>query len=387
MSTQNEANVLAVAVQLGLVPDYCGTPGVGKSRIWEQIVESLSKQMNKSIPFHVKYGSRIVDATDLCGLYDLSGDYVKFKPWAWAWELKQAEHGMLVIDEWNQCEFQGVLLSVMLDKVLGDLDLKHVWMGLASNPANCGVNVIATQPPTSNRQMHIDRDFDEEAKQEWLKVVKTPGRKMKFTVHVPVLPDNWEVNLDKWCAIVGNFYENRPSLINNLPKTEKDRSKGWPSPRSNDSVMKWLAGAEACNLTKEEMYMGTAGLIGHENSKSMFTYIQELDLVPPEVVFSNVDKWQVPKKSDTAYVMMAECMAYFNTHNTKANWEKVWDIVHKYTEAGRKDLSSPFVKELCDLIDNKTNYPLPADHIIDPYKKLNADILAAKAKIADSSQS
>lgn len=376
MSTKQETDIISIAGQIGINILWEGPPGSGKSAMVYEIAKNLKEKTGEDWVMHTLYGSRIKDDTDLCGLYDISGDYVRFKHWKWAVELANASRGILFIDETNQTEFQAVLLGLLQDKRIGDLDLSHIMMIGACNASHEGVNVIPLQPPTANRFLHIERKVDHESIQQWLDQIKTG--ELDFRVDVPIVPTDWKKYLKKWAVRVGTFFEVKPSMVHVIPKEEKARSKAFPTFRSNENMIKMLAACESVGLDKDTTELAISGLVGYEVSSAFFTYNENLDLTAPEEVFKNIQKWKVPKKSDTAYVMLFELTEYYRAHNDNYKnlllWEAMWDIIDKYTDAERKDLACPFVVELSKMINTKTLLPTPKQQILKPYLELNAEI-------------
>ena len=121
---------LSVALQAGTPILAWGPPGVGKTAVITALAESLA------LPLEVVLAS-IREPADFSGLPVIREDGVKMEAPAWARRLAREGKGILFLDEISTAPpaVQAALLRVVLDRVVGDLELPPgVAVVAAANP-------------------------------------------------------------------------------------------------------------------------------------------------------------------------------------------------------------------------------------------------------------
>ena len=126
-----------------------------------------------------------------------------------------------------------------LDRVVGDLELPPgVAVVAAANPPEQAAGGWDLSPPLANRFCHLSWALNT---QGWI-----DGMIQGWPVpSVPRLPDNWEAGIPASRTLVAAFIRHRPHLLLQLPESEEQAGKAWPSPRSWDMAARLLAASNA----------------------------------------------------------------------------------------------------------------------------------------------
>src|ERR1700678_169886 len=131
MSPNNPAvEALGVAVAARVPVLLWGAPGTGKTSAIRAMAEAME------LPCETVIAS-IRKPSDFAGLPIVVGDGVRFAPPTWARRLAEAGHGLLFLGELSTAPpaVQAALLRVVLERLVGDLELPHdVAMGAAAKP-------------------------------------------------------------------------------------------------------------------------------------------------------------------------------------------------------------------------------------------------------------
>ena len=152
------ATDLSIAIQARTPVLAWGPPGIGKTATITAIADALS------LPLEVVLAS-IREPADFSGLPVIREDGVVMEAPAWAKRLHKAGKGILFLDEISTAPpaVQAALLRVVLDRVVGDLELPagDCCRG-GGEPAGTAAG-DGTCPPLANCFCHLSWSLDTRA--------------------------------------------------------------------------------------------------------------------------------------------------------------------------------------------------------------------------------
>src|SRR6202161_1878549 len=144
-----EALGVAVAARVPVL--LWGAPGTGKTSVIRAMADALGWPCETVI-------ASIREPSDFAGLPVVVGEDVRFAPPAWARRLAEAGRGLLFLDELSTAPpaVQAALLRVVLERVVGDLDLPaEVAVVAAANPPEQAADGWDLSAPLANRLCHL----------------------------------------------------------------------------------------------------------------------------------------------------------------------------------------------------------------------------------------
>mgnify|MGYP001183180644 CR=1 FL=1 len=337
---------LSIALQAGTPVLAWGPPGTGKTATITAIADALS------LPLEVVLAS-IREPADFSGLPVIREDGVVMEAPSWARRLAQAGKGILFLDEISTAPpaVQAALLRVVLDRVVGDLELPEgIAVVAAANPPECAAGGWDLSPPLANRFCHLSWSLDT---QGWIDGMiqgwKTPS--------IPVLPDSWEAGIPASRALVASFIRHRPHLLLQLPESEEQAGKAWPSPRSWDMASRLLAACDAAKAGEDVAASLVAGCVGDGAAMEFLAWRKALDLPDPETVLANPSGFRVPERGDQAFAVLTAVVSAAVSNLTKERWLAAWAVLARATEQGAKDIAAASAKALARA--RKPGLPLP----------------------------
>lgn len=339
-------SALSIAIQAGVPVLAWGAPGIGKTATITAIAEALQ------FPLEVVLAS-IREPSDFSGLPVIREDGVKMEPPAWACRLAQAGKGILFFDEISTAPpaVQAALLRIVLDRVVGDLPLPAgVSVVAAANPPEQAAGGWDLSAPLANRFCHLSWGLDTQA---WIDGMisgwKSPS--------VPVLPDDWQTFIPGSRALVVSFIRHRPHLLLQVPQSEEQAGKAWPSPRSWDMAARLLAATEAVKVGEDVVAMLVAGCVGEGAGIEFLAWRRDMDLPDPEWVLAHPDQFQVPPRGDQVFAILTAVVSAAVSNLTNDRWMAAWQILARAAEQGAKDIAAASAKALAQA--RKPGLPLP----------------------------
>lgn len=339
-------SALSIAVQAGTPVLAWGPPGVGKTATVTAVAEALD------LPCEVVLAS-IREPSDFAGLPVIREDGVRMEPPAWARRLAAAGRGILFLDEISTAPpaVQAALLRVVLDRVVGDLPLPPgVAVVAAANPPEQAAGGWDLSAPLANRFCHLTWTLDAQA---WV-----DGMIQGWPApSVPWLPDGWQGFIPAARALVASFIRHRPHLLLQVPQSEEQAGKAWPSPRSWDMAARLLAAADAVQAGEDVSASLVCGCVGEGAGLEFLAWRKNLDLPDPEEVLQNPDKFRVPERGDLAFAVLTAVVSAAVSSLTKDRWLAAWAVLARAAEQGAKDIAAAAAKALAAA--RKPNLPLP----------------------------
>jgi hypothetical protein len=337
---------LSIALQAGTPVLAWGPPGTGKTATITAIADALS------LPLEVVLAS-IREPADFSGLPVIREDGVSMEAPAWARRLAQAGKGILFLDEISTAPpaVQAALLRVVLDRVVGDLELPAgIAVVAAANPPECAAGGWDLSAPLANRFCHLSWSLDTAA---WIDgMIQGWG-----TPSVPRLPDGWQSSIPATRALVASFVRHRPHLLLQLPESEEQAGKAWPSPRSWDMASRLLAASDAAQAGENVATTLIAGCVGEGSGLEFLSWRRALDLPDPEAVLAAPDSFKVPERGDQAFAVLTAVVSAAVSNLTKDRWMAAWQVLARATEQGAKDIAAASAKALAQA--RKPGLPLP----------------------------
>jgi hypothetical protein len=339
-------SALSIAIQAGTPVLAWGPPGVGKTATITAVADALD------LPLEVVLAS-IREPADFAGLPIIREDGVRMEAPSWARRLAQAGKGILFLDEISTAPpaVQAALLRVVLDLVVGDLPLPSgVAVVAAANPPEQAAGGWDLSAPLANRFCHLSWSLDT---QGWI-----DGMIQGFPIpSVPSLPDGWQGFIPAARALVASFIRHRPHLLLQVPASEDQAGKAWPSPRSWDMAARLLAACDAAKAGEDVAASLVAGCVGEGAGLEFLAWRRALDLPDPEEVLRAPEKFRIPERGDQAFAVLTAVVSAAVGNLTKERWLAAWAVLARAAEQGAKDIAAAAAKALAAA--RKPGLPLP----------------------------
>jgi len=300
-----------------------GSPGTGKT----SAVVALAAAAGW--PCEVVIGS-IREPSDFGGLPVVSGGGVQLAPPAWAQRLCAAGHGLLFLDELTTAPpaVQAAMLRVVLERTVGDLSLPPaIRIVAAANPPEQAADGWELAAPLANRLVHLD--WPAEGK------YIAQGLAVGFPEPTALLLDRPATDAQRLTAraSVAAFLEVRPPLVLDVPRFAADAGRGWPSPRSWETVATLLAACQALDASEECRALLLIGAVGEGAALEFLSWLEHLDLPDPDAVLDDPDSFVLPERSDRAFAVLTAVAAVAIAANDADRWERAWRVVGRAADA------------------------------------------------------
>jgi MoxR-like ATPase len=354
MNTVKKA--VAIAVQTKLPVLLWGMPGVGKTSFVRQLAEKLGWHVETVI-------ASLRDPTDFAGLPVQTKDGVAFLPPSWAKRLKEsAPKALLFLDEINTAPpaVQAALLRVVLEKVVGDVELGEVSVIAAANPPEISAGGWDLAAPLANRFVHIN----------WDKIVQpseiiaglATGKWSDMDDGVPVVPENWQEYIPGARAEIAAFLNARPTLIAQRPKEDQ---LAFPTPRTWEMAAKLLAACRGAKVEEKVAFELVAGTVGEGPAIEFFKWRDEIDLPNPEELLENPEKVKDYDltRQDKAFAISIAVVSSVLNNFTEDRCKSAWQVINYMLDSVEKDVLAPAAKQLITQTMTKTKYR-PRDVLI-----------------------
>ncbi len=312
---------LSVSVQAGVPVLLWGSPGTGKTSVVRALGEALGW------PTEVVIGS-IREPADFAGLPIVVDGAVQMAPPLWARRLASADHGLLFLDELTTAPpaVQAAMLRVVLERVVGDLVLPDgIRVVAAANPPEEAAEGWELSPPLANRLVHLDWPVDAKAVSQGLVMGFSAPRHFDGAS-----PTDGQALTAR--AAVGAFLQVRPTLVLEVPSVASQASRGWPSPRSWESVAELVAMCEAVGASEDARTLLVLGAVGEGAGIEFLSWLANMDLPDPEQVLADPDGFDLPERSDRAFAVLTAVAAVAIAHGDAGSWSAAWRVVARVAD-------------------------------------------------------
>lgn len=339
---------VGLAVAMGAPVLLWGAPGTGKTSAIRSMVEAMRTAEGKGLAFECVIAA-VHEPTDFGGLPVVSGEKVRMLPPEWAIRLAEAEEGVLFLDEISTAPpaVQSAVLRVVLERVVGSLRLPPgVRVVAAANPPEQILGGWELTPPLANRFIHIDWAPDAPT--------VTAGLLSGFAApEPPVLPEGWfTAHAVSARALVSGYLHARPAAILAVPDEAAAGSRGWPSSRTWEVVIRVLAAAAAAEVSDEARNVLVTGTIGQAHSIEFLSWIDEFDLPDPEKLLADPDSYFLHERGDQQYAVLASVVQAVADQPTADRWCAAWKVLAKAYDAGVPDVAVMAARTLAAVRDS-----------------------------------
>lgn len=300
------------------------SPGTGKTQVTHSIMRSLSKLYGYTCPTETVILA-LRSPEEIGGMYVMrpNGDLDLVSP-SYARRLSAEvvgdKIGLLYFDEigGGSPMSHNASLRIINEGIVADTPLgPRICRGGSMNPPELGAGGNLLPPPMANRVVHVEWQHSTSAVCEWAISGSQDPELQK-------LPDNWLDLYPAKKALVASFLHAKPTLANDLPKSEEGLSGAFPTPRSwFDLCARIEAACAAIGAHEEVRSRLIIGCVGDGAAKEYITYTRELDLPDPEEVLkSPLGTLRLPPRGDRQYAILTSLGAAVMSKNTKARWTK-----------------------------------------------------------------
>jgi MoxR-like ATPase len=314
-----EALGLAVAARVPVL--LWGAPGTGKTSAIRAMADAAGLPCETVI-------AAIREPSDFSGLPVVVGGVVHFAPPRWAERLAAAGHGVLFLDEISTAPpaVQAALLRVVLERVVGDLDLPEgVVVVAAANPPEQAADGWDLSAPLANRFCHLDWHVEPAA--------FAMGLAGGFPAPpVAALPSDWEDQLPLGRGLVSAFVSVRPALTVDVPADAARAGRAWPSPRTWELAARLWTAATAAEASADARAALVVGTVGDAAGLQFLTWLHEQDLPDPEDVLADPAAFSVPDRPDRTYALLAAVAAAVAANSTAERWAAGWKVLARVGE-------------------------------------------------------
>ncbi|MFN2504819.1 MAG: AAA family ATPase [Acidimicrobiales bacterium] len=318
MSQATSVEALGIAVAARVPALLWGAPGTGKTSVVRALADALGWPCETVI-------AAIREPSDFSGLPVVSAGDVRMAPPRWAQRLAAAGHGLLFLDEISTAPpaVQAALLRVVLERVVGDLDLPDgVVVVAAANPPEQAADGWDLSAPLANRFCHLDWTVEPASFAQGLAAGWDPPV-------VPSLPVGWEERMAYTKGLISAFITVRPGLACEVPTDAARAGRGWPSPRTWEMAARLWAAAESANASTEATTALITGSVGEGPGVELLMWELEMDLPDPEKVLADPESFEMPDRGDRAYAVLSAVASAVAANPTVDRWLAGWKVLGK----------------------------------------------------------
>jgi hypothetical protein len=218
------------------------------------------------------------------------------------------------------------MLRVVLERVVGDLTLPEgVRVVAAANPPEEAADGWQLSPPLANRLVHLDWPVDAKAVSRGIALGF--ARPTSFDGRRPTDTQAMAAR-----ATVGAFLEVRPALVLDVPTVAEQAGRGWPSPRSWESVARLLAACDALGASEDARTLLVLGAVGEGAGIEFLSWLVNMDLPDPEAVLADPGGFELPERSDRAFAVLSAVAAVAVGRGDADSWSAAWKVVERVAD-------------------------------------------------------
>lgn len=288
---------------------FIGPPGTGKTQRVEHTAAKLG------LFAEVIIGS-IREPTDIGGLARLEDDRFRLVPAAWAKNLGDKKHGVVVLDELNTNvpAMQAAMLRLATDGAVGEYVMPPTVRIVAMmNRVEEAAGGWDLPPPLANRFGHLN--WEAPSVTEWASWLLGGDTDDGTVESAPLLEGKvlkaFDEPFAKAKGLVAGFLKAQPSLLHKMPPAgSPEAGRAWPSPRTWEMACRSMAGSEVHKLEQSDAEELLGAFVGVGPAAELMQYQAKADLPDPtDVLDEKVTFKHDPKRLDRTTAVLSSCAA------------------------------------------------------------------------------
>lgn len=338
---EDTCSALAICLTANVPVLLWGPPGVGKSTVIHETCTQLGLHCETII-------ASLCEPSDFAGLpivdQTSTPPSAVMAPPGWATRLAALPtgEGVQFFDEVSTASpsVQAALLRPVLDKRVGDLQLPQgIRTVAAANPTAIAADGWDLKPPMANRFCHLEWDLPASIVADGFSI---GWPKVTLSAPDPAVGDKALIDVKRTMAA---FFMRRSELVNNVPTTDAEAGRAFPTPRSWEAAAKVYAVAIGTRANANTIRIVVAGCIGDTAAHEFLTYLHHLDLPDPEALLADPDAYAVPSdRGDLVYAIAASVSFAATNHKSPERWNAWGMILAKTAEAQHADVAYTFAR-------------------------------------------
>lgn len=334
----NAIQALGICIATRIPVLLWGNPGEGKTALIESAA-SGGWHVETIIITHS-------EPSDFAGLPVVTAEgAVRLAPPDWARRLVQHDGPSIAFfDEFSTASpsLQAAALRPLTHYEIGSLQLPEtVSFVAAANPADVATSGWELAAPTSSRFVHLDWGLPYDIFSEGLLSGKWPSLTIQST------PPDYPQRLDEERALLTGYLRARASQLSVLPKTEAERGRAYPTPRTWDYATRLSAFARTIGANAEVQQLLIAGCVGESAAFEYLRWAEAQDIVDPEELLANPTGTDFSDaRADRVFVTLQGVLAAFMRYPTPQRWEAAVDVCAHVADAVGIDPAIPVVRTL-----------------------------------------
>ncbi|SUA31644.1 ATPase [Mycolicibacterium fortuitum] len=346
--TATVVTVIDACARAGVPTLLISPPGQGKSSLVRSLAEA------QGVACETVLGS-LREPSDFAGLPIVGEDGVRMEPPAWAKRLDAAGIGILFLDELGTCppSVQNAMLAVVLDRVVGDLQLpSDVAVVAGMNPPEYSGAGYELPAALRNRFCHLKFAPTVD---EWLDGMATGWAASPASRAGVDSPSRRAAT----SGAVSGFISLRPDLLDCEPERIVEGDGPYHTRRSWKMVADVLAYLRADDTAAIQAV--TFGLLGDGVGAEFLSWLSTSDLPDPEAVIADpaVMDWKA-ERPDRVWAVLTAVTTLAAQAGTLDMFRKAWGPLVAAAEAGAPDVAAAAARRLAKARPAKAPIPRAA---------------------------
>lgn len=280
-------SILSKYIKAGIVPMLTGSPGCGKSQIFQQIADFYNLKL-------IDLRLSQCDPCDLLGFPSITGDKAGYKPMdTFPIEGDPIPEGysgwFLFFDEFNGASraVQAAAYKVILDRMIGTYKLhKNVAMGCAGNLDTDNAIVEPMSTALQSRMAHLELGVDAD----------------EFCNHAA--SQGWDYRINSWI----NF---KPGMVYTFKPDHTDKT--YACPRTYEFANKLL---KTVDLADPDMLPLMSGVLSEGIAREMLTYFKVHEgIVKIPAIIKDPENIPIPSEQGIVFALSSSISHHANETN------------------------------------------------------------------------
>lgn len=286
------------------IPYALGVPGTGKTMIAKAAAALFGREFYQFLLSHCTPEDML--GLPMLGTIEIDGVEHEVTRYVPSEVLVRATHtkSFVLLDEANQC--RPAVQAAAQERWFNNTP-PNAMVAAIANPTEMATDGFDLSPPVINRLCILDWEHNHEAYRHGLRTGEFPEP------DIPVLPPNWRDYCQKWHVMLDEFASAHPEYFDanqTFPRTEKQKSKPWPSPRSWYRLAINLGAAESVGATREVAQKIASGFVGEVYAKEFFIWLDTHTLPSPEEILNDPGCLDMPDRFDARMSIIKGVLAH-----------------------------------------------------------------------------